>query len=53
MHQVQDLLIQIKNQKQKDVSSCNENQDDKSLVKLNSFYGFLEKEISMKHNIQM
>lgn len=61
LHQVQELL----NQKQSDFNDnemknnsklkklVNKPNKNKSIVRLNSFYGYVLKEIAMKHNIQM
>nr|XP_027197053.1 uncharacterized protein LOC113791471 [Dermatophagoides pteronyssinus] len=48
LQQLQNLLIQ----QQSSSSSMNSNQND-SMIRLNSFYGYLGKEISMKHNLQI
>ena len=45
LQQLQNLLIQQQ-------SSITDQNDD-SMIRLNSFYGYLGKEISMKHNLQM
>ena len=46
LQQLQNLLIQQS-------SSSITDQNDDSMIRLNSFYGYLGKEISMKHNLQM
>lgn len=58
LHQVQELLNQqisdsnkkIENSK---IKMANKKNMDKSVIRLNSFYGYILKEIAMKYNIQM
>lgn len=52
LHQVQDLLNQVNRSKLDTSTYKSSDNSNQSLVKLNSFYGFLAKEISMKHNVQ-
>mgnify|MGYP007002804666 CR=1 FL=1 len=65
LHQVQSLLNDISEEKKEKqletTTSAAKNDQAKNepsspklpLVKLNAFFGFLSKEIAMKHNVQM
>ena len=56
LHQAQNLLNQLQSSKNKtndrEVEMTNTD-SNKPLIKLNSFFGYVSKEIAMKHNIQM